>query len=50
MCKGDAHGEVERQIMPADSNLLNSDLAICKFFWMEQRDFAKTGGWLPVWM
>jgi hypothetical protein len=24
MCKGDAHGEVERRMMPADSNLLNS--------------------------
>jgi hypothetical protein len=23
MCKGDAHGEVELRIMPADSNLLN---------------------------
>ncbi len=44
MCKGDAHGEVERRMMPADSNLLNSFFAICNFSGSRRQDFAKTGG------
>ncbi len=44
MCKGEAHGDFERRIMPADSNLLNSALVICHFsgfetvgFWENRR-------------
>jgi hypothetical protein len=44
MCKGDAHGDFERQIMPADSNLLNSALAICNFSGSRRRDLAKNWG------
>ncbi len=52
MCKGEAHGDFERRIMPADSKLLNSALAICDFSGSRRWDFAKTktGGWLLVWM
>jgi hypothetical protein len=49
MCKGDAHGDFDLRTMPAD-NLLNSALAICNFSGSRRRDFAKTGGWLLVWM
>jgi hypothetical protein len=50
MCKGEAHGDFDLRTMPADSNLLNSALATCNFTGSRQRDFAKTGGWLPVWI
>jgi hypothetical protein len=50
MCKGEAHGGFDLQTMPADSNFLNSALAICNFSGSRQWDFAKMGGWLPVWM
>jgi hypothetical protein len=50
MCKGEAHGDFEQRIMPADSNLLNYALAIVYFSGSRRQDFAKTGGWLPVWM
>jgi hypothetical protein len=43
MCKGDAHGDFERRIMPADSNLLNSVLAIC-FFRIEVAGLCKNWG------
>ncbi len=44
MYKGEAHGDFERQILPADSNILNSALAIFNFYRFRQPDFAKTGG------
>jgi hypothetical protein len=50
MCKGEAHGDFDLRTMQADSNLLNSALAICNFSGSRRRDFAKTAGWLPVWM
>jgi hypothetical protein len=48
MCKGEAHGDFERQTMLADSKCLNSTFAISSFSGSRQRDFAKTAGWLPV--
>jgi hypothetical protein len=48
MCKGEAYGDFERRMMPADSNFLNSALAISSFCGSRQQAFAKTGGWLPV--
>ncbi len=42
MCKGEAHGDFERRIMPADSNLLNSALVICNFSGSRRRDFVET--------
>jgi hypothetical protein len=50
MCKGEAHGDFDLRIMPADSNLLNSVLVICNFCGSRRQDFAKTGGSLLVWM
>jgi hypothetical protein len=44
MLKGEAHGDFEWRIMPADSNLLNSALAIFNFSRSRQREFARTGG------
>jgi hypothetical protein len=44
MCKGEAHGDFDLQTMPADSNLLNSALAICNFFGSRRQDFAKMEG------
>jgi hypothetical protein len=31
MCKGDAHGDIERRSIPADSKRFNSALAISSF-------------------
>ncbi len=50
MCKGEANGDFDLWTMPADSNLLNFALAICNFSGLRRWDFAKTGGWLPVWI
>ncbi len=36
--------------MPVDSRHLNTAFAISSFSGPRQWDFAKTGGWLPVWM
>jgi hypothetical protein len=44
MCKGEAHGELEQQMIPVDSNLLNSALAISSFCGSKWQNFAKTGG------
>jgi hypothetical protein len=44
MCKGEAHGDFDLRTMPADSNLLNSALEICNFFWIESVGFFKNGG------
>ncbi len=44
MCKGEAHGDFDLRTMPADSNLVNSALAICNFSVSRRRDFAKMGG------
>jgi hypothetical protein len=49
MCKGEADGELERRMMPADSNLLNSALAI-SIFCVDQGDgiLQKRGGGMNV--
>jgi hypothetical protein len=44
MCKREAHGDFERRMMPADSNFLNSALAISSFSRSRWWDFAKTRG------
>jgi hypothetical protein len=44
------NGDFDLRTMPADSKLLNSALAICNFSGLRQWDFAKTEGWLQVWM
>jgi hypothetical protein len=44
MCKGEAHGDFERQMMPVDSNFLNSALAISSFCGSRQRAFVKKKG------
>jgi hypothetical protein len=44
MRKGEAHGNLEQQMMPADSNLLNSALAFSGLCGSRWQDFAKTGG------
>jgi len=44
MCKGLAHGEEERQIIPADSMAANSFLADSSFSESRRRALAKTGG------
>ncbi len=41
---------IEGRIMPADSNLFDSALAISSFSESRQQDFAKTRGWLLVWL
>jgi hypothetical protein len=49
MCKGEAHGDLERQIMPADSNFpFEFRFGYLKFMWIKAVGFCKTGGWLPV--
>jgi hypothetical protein len=50
ICKGEARGDFDLELMPADSNLLNSALVICNFSGLRRQDFAKTEGWLPMWM
>jgi hypothetical protein len=40
MCKGEAHGDFDLRTMPADSNLLNSALAIC----IEATGLGENGG------
>ena len=44
MCKGLAHGEEERRIIPADSMAANSFLADSSFSASRRRALAKTGG------
>ncbi len=44
MCEGEAHGNFDLRTMPADSNLLNSALAISNFSGLRGGGFCKNGG------